>query len=510
MKIYLDESPPASGKTERKTMEIAQMPSKYLFITERIGRFDELIYDIRRFAAAKGTKPLIRKVHSNPSKGGISVGQKIAALPSEYAKHSHVIVLATHAAMLRSDFSGFNGWTIIVDEVPQFLDFEEKRTHLDAAFFKKYYHLEPLKDGWSSVRLSDIGKGLIAEDGEEGKGKALTAADVRADESHKHLTVFHSRIIEASREGSTRYVLCNLPDWDAMSGREVSWGWASVFSLWELEPFDRVELLGNRFRSDIGSILSETVTSQPIEWETLPPIEQKLEFMHRSVHIHYFSETRRSSKCSFETEEGQAMLSNIGAYLSKELPKGASIWTANDPSSAKIKMTPKQAIVQGGLPEEQYLPPRQSGTNMHQDKNHAAMIYSAKPSTHLISLLKMLQVPVEKWAQSVEHEAVLQFMSRTSVRNRGNTSPVHMWVYDRDQALYLKEHFDGLRHVTATMQWVEDGPEIPVQSKRGPKAAVRTAAEEAEYLSAKRRKDAERNRRNRAKKKKVAKARDAA
>jgi hypothetical protein len=110
----------------------------------------------------------------------------------------------------------------------------------------------------------------------------------------------------------------------------------------------------------------------------------------------------------------------------------------------------------------------------------------------------------------VEHEAVLQFMSRTSVRNRGNTSPVHMWVFDRDQALYLKEHFDSLRHVTATMQYVEDGPTIPAQSKRGPKTKVRTKEEQAEFVAAKRRKDAERNRRNRAKKKKVAKAREAA
>jgi hypothetical protein len=360
--------------------------------------------------------------------------------------------------------------------------------------------------------LSDIAKGLTTEDGEpcKIKGKGLTAADVRADESHKHLTVFHSRVIEASREGSTRYVLCNLPEWDAMKGRQVSWCWASVFSLWELEPFDRVELLGNRFRSDIGSILSETMTHQPIEWETLPPIEQKSEFMHRSVHIHYFSENRRSSRCCFESEEGQVMLSNIGAYLSKALPNRVSIWTANDSASQQIAMTPKMAMVRAGLSEEQYLPPRQSGTNKHKNKNHAAMIYSAKPSPHLVALLKILEVPVEKWAQSVEHEAVLQFMSRTSVRNRGNTSPVHMWVFDRDQALYLKEHFDSLRHVTATMQLVEDGPEIPAQSKRGPKATMRTTEEEAEFLAAKRRKDAERNRRNRAKKKKVELMRKAA
>lgn len=490
MKIYLDESPPASGKTHRAIQSITQSPCKILFITERTERFVELKRDIRNAASASCTKPIITSISSDSNDHGNTVAQKIERLPDEYANFSHVIVLATHAAMKRSDFSEFSGWQIIVDEVPQFLDFEEKRTHLDAAFFQKYYRLEPREDNWSVVKLTNA-------------GKRLTVASVRTDESHKHLGVFHARVIEASRDDPIRFVLCNLPKWADMSASKVTWCWASTFSLWELKAFDRVVLLGNRFRSDIGNILSEAMSVQPIEWEELPPLTRKSEFLRRAVHIHYFSETRRSSRCCFDSDEGQVMLGEIGGYLSQALPSDNSIWTANDSSVRANMRTPKCALVEGGLSDMNYLPPRQAGTNNHMGKSHAAMIYSAKPSPHLIALLKMLNIPVELWAASVEHETILQFMSRTSVRDKDNSSPVHLWVFDRDQALYLKQHFDSLDYVSSTMQLVADGPSIPAQGKRGPKAAVRTVEEQAEFDAARRRKDAERNRRNRAKKKQV-------
>lgn len=497
MKVYLDESPPASGKTFRAIQSITETKCKTLFITERVDRFNELERDMSRAALGFGTNPTFRKVHSNPEDRGNSVSRKIERLPEDYANYDHVIVLATHAAMLRSDFSGFAGWQIIVDEVPQFLDFEEKRTHLDEPFFQKYYLLEPFEDGWSAVTLSKA-------------GEKLSVADVRADDSHHHLAVFHARVIEASRPEPVRFVLCNLKNWEDMKSSKVTWSWASTFSLWELEAFDRVVLLGNRFRSDIGSILSQTLSVHSIEWEELPTLTYSQNFLQRPVHIHYFSESRRSSRCCFNSADGQIMLRKIGAYLSNALPQGQYIWTANNPTDGKSDMTPKDAMVAAGLPEKYYLPPRQAGTNQHLSNSYAAMIYSAKPAPRLIALLKMLNVPVDLWTASVEHEAILQFVSRTSVRHSGNSSPVHLWVFDREQAQYLKDHFDSLNYVRATMQLVEDGPEIPVQGKRGPKAALRTADEEAEYKAAKKRKDAERKRCSRAKKKKVANARGAA
>ena len=50
MKVYLDESPPASGKTFRAIQSITEAKCKTLFITERVDRFNELERDMSRVA----------------------------------------------------------------------------------------------------------------------------------------------------------------------------------------------------------------------------------------------------------------------------------------------------------------------------------------------------------------------------------------------------------------------------------------------------------------------------
>jgi len=493
MKIYLDETPPGSGKSYRAIDNSARQPCKILFITERIEQFEELAQEMHQATARHSTSPTIRHIHSNPGDRGNSVSRKIECLPEDYAHLDHVIVIATHAAMLRSDFSNFAGWQIIVDEVPQFLDFEEKQTHLDAAFFQRHYKLDDLGDGWSAVTLTEA-------------AQEISAADVRADESHAHLAVFHARVIVASKGDSTRFVLCNLPEWDAMENRKVKWCWASTFSLWELEAFDRVTLLGNRFRSDIGSIMSDALSVKPVEFIELSPVQHPKEFMRRRVHIHYFSDVRTSSRACFESDAGQKMLGEIGVYLARRMPQDGFIWSANDSVSGDSLMSPRQAIQSSGLAASRYLLPRQAGTNAHKHISHAAMIYAAKPPPNLVSLLRKFGVPDELWTASVEREAVLQFMTRTSVRDPDNAAPVHLWVFDRQQALYLKEHFDRLDYTVASLEMVEDGPVVPMPSKRGPKPATRSPEEQAAFDAERRRRDAERNRRNRALKKKLNKA----
>ena len=172
MTIFYDDSPTGAGKTHRQIEYITNRECKVLFIVERIDRFKELRLEIDKCATINGTRPWVRTINSQSGNRSNSVARKIEALPHDYADHSHVIVIATHAAMLMSDFSDFAGWEIIVDEVPSFLDFEQKKTHLDQAFFDQYYLLTPLADGWSGVEATKA-------------GKELTPASVRADDSHK-------------------------------------------------------------------------------------------------------------------------------------------------------------------------------------------------------------------------------------------------------------------------------------------------------------------------------------
>jgi hypothetical protein len=95
-----------------------------------------------------------------------------------------------------------------------------------------------------------------------------------------------------------------------------------------------------------------------------------------------------------------------------------------------------------------------------------------KASPNLVALLDVLGIDRRAWERSIEHEAILQFVTRTSVRDPDNCSPVRLWVFDRDQALYLKTYFDGLGFASATMSLVADAPAIPAKQKCGRKATV--------------------------------------
>lgn len=365
---------------------------------------------------------------------------------------------------------------MVIDEVPAFLDFEEKRTHLDADFFVRHYRLEHVIDRWHSITLTD-------------EGENVTATDVWADDSHSHLRTFHARVTEASRPGAKRVVLSNIANWGEMSNKKIQWCWASVFSLRELEAFDRVEVLGNRFRSDVGSILAERLEVNDIEWEALPPPKNTRSFTPRRVNIHYFTE-RTASKSFFASTAGREALKCVGEYLGDVLPEDKAIWTSNQ-TAIPGAPTPKVLL---GLPEKNYLTPRQAGTNQHMGANSAAAMYSAKPTANMRSFLSSLGIDEKAWTRSTEFEAILQFVTRTSVRAEKDGTPVDFWVFDREQAQYLKEYFDALSHTTATMNWVPTAIDLPAKSKGGRPRVARTPEEQDAWRKEQRQKDAARKR----------------
>lgn len=476
MKVYYDESPAGAGKTERAVLGITRSKCKALIVTERKESFPELRKRIVAFASQQETHPSIRLIHGETDNSAGSVAKEVENLPTYYSDVDHVIVIITHSALLQSDFSGFSGWRIVIDEVPAFLNFEEKATHLDAPYFSRHYALRQVSDLWYAVEPTP-------------EGANLTPADVRADDSHNHLGVFHSRILEAARPNATRYVLCNLPQWSAMEKRKVKWCWASTFSLRELAAFDHVELLGNRFRSDVGSHLSRFFDIDDVEWVELPPLPTR-SFATRRVHISYFSDQREASKSLFQQEGGQVTLRAIGVYLRSVLTPRHSIWSANDVSE-RDQPSPKECL---GLPSNDYLKPKQAGTNEYMGFSQAAMIYAAKPSSNLRSLLNACEIDPSLWTRSVEHETILQFVTRTSVRDPNSTAPVHLYVFDRAQAEYLLEYFAALPHVSATTSHVSLEVDVPSKQKVGRPRKIRTPEEQVVWENEKRLKDRDRKR----------------
>ena len=464
IKVYYDESPAGAGKTERAINNIVKSSCRTIFVTERKESFPEIDERIRKSASIMGTSPFIAHIHGDMECLGRSVSKAVAEVPDRYAGIDHVIVIITHAALLTSDFSGFAGWQIVIDEVPAFLDFEEKTTHLDSAYFSRYYHLEHVSDDWCMVTATT-------------SGVALSVADVRADDSHSHLDVFHARVLDASRPNSGRYVLCNLPDWAAMEERKVKWCWASTFSLRELAAFERIELLGNRFRSDIGSMLTRFFDGDEVEWEPLPPLPNLRQSVKRSVLIHYFSD-RQAAKSFCGGDKGQSALREIGKYLATVLPTGSSIWSAND-TAVHGQPTPKKVL---GLPADASISPKQAGTNRFSKLSDAAIIYAAKPCPNLRGLLLALKIDPAAWTRTIEHEAILQFVTRTSVRDPANATAVNLYVFDREQAEYLRAYFEDLAHVEVVVSQIPLTVAIPPKSKGGRPPTIRSPQEQAKWL----------------------------
>jgi hypothetical protein len=484
MKVFVDDSPTGYGKTDRAIQRITQNELKIVFVTERTESYTELYLRIKESVKSHGKKPVIKHISSETQNRGGSVSTEIASLPLTHFDTRHIIVLITHAALLKSDFSDFAGWQIVIDEVPRFFDFSEHNTHLDEAFFLKNYRLEEVNDAWHAVKLTDY-------------GKKLSVADVSSDDSHNHLTVFHTRVIQASQPDKKRFVMCNLPSWESMTERKVKWCWTSSFSMTQLAPFDRIELLGNRFQDDVGSEVTQFFDGDGVEWVNLPPLDKVRHFHPRNVHIGYFSD-RCSSRHLFDTERGQAALTKIGLFLRENLPEGNSIWSANDPAGKN--RTPRDLL---NLPASDWVSPRQAGTNKYSKLSHAAIIYSAKPCPNVRSFLNAVDINPETWTKSTEYETILQFATRTSVRDPNNASDVIIWVFDRQQANYLKDYFDTLPHVTAKLKSADIALGLLPKSKGGRPRIQRTPQEQAAYEANRRQKDMVRKRSERMKRAKA-------
>ena len=163
MRAYIDERSMGAGKTYDAIERLITCKCKALFITERIESFDEVESTISKASIRLGVKPIVRRIHAGDLQWSNSVSREIEELPDFFRHADHVIVIASHQAMLRSNLGDFHGWRIVIDEVPQLLDFENLRTHLDADFFETHYQLAAFDEGWSSVTLTKAGDDIIVK-----------------------------------------------------------------------------------------------------------------------------------------------------------------------------------------------------------------------------------------------------------------------------------------------------------------------------------------------------------
>lgn len=463
MDVTVNDAPPGSGKTFQAINRMISFPARYLFVPERKETIRTIAEECRQYADLRGRHVQVWPVISGelPASHN-SVREAVEALPNLYRDEPHVVAIITHTALMMSDLSDFQGWHIVIDEIPAVLTVQEVQTLKDTAFFADHYTLEPL-DGyadWSIVGLTP-------------QGRRLTSRHLYQDDSHRHLRSFHSRVLESDAHDCRR-VVCNLSDWDQMGdvtetvsgkiGRQ--WVWGSLFTLSALEAFATVTILGNRFSESLSyKLLVEAAANDGLDvrW-TFRRSARPIPWARRAVSVLYFSD-RRASRYHLMSETGRVHIARIDAFLADSMST-ASIWSTNGSFAVSFSR----------LSRANFQPPKQAGSNEFIGCNEAAIIYSAKASPNVRGLLSCHGVSEADWTSTNEHETVLQFLTRTSLRDPNSSEPVTLYVYDRAQADYVGERLGSLSHVDLTVSHVDLGV-CTAQRPRGRKPVALSAVE---------------------------------
>ena len=474
MKITVDDAAPGSGKTFSQIQSMIAFPARYLFVAERVESLNTIVDQCRKSALARGRSIRIDSVRSGDvGTSNSTVNEGVERLPNYNRDDPHVIVAITHTALLMSDLGDFSGWHLMIDEVPTVLDSQPLQSLKDYAFFEEHYTLTPL-DGyaeWSIIGLTPT-------------GRKLTSRDLYHDDSHRHLRSFHNRVFESETSGRRR-VVCNLTSWSQMGERVETkesgkgarpWMWGSLFTLNTVSAFATVTILANRFSDSLAyKLLDEAARADGLNVEWLPRTTKRPQtWERRRVRVHYFT-NRNATRYHFESEDGRAHLAGIDAYLAERINPTGFIWATNDRFVSAFPT----------LPEDRRQQPKQAGSNEFTSCNEAAMFYSAKASPDLEGLLHTLKVTKEDWVKTNEYETILQFLTRTSIRNPASSQDLDFYVYDYAQARYVADQLATGSHIDLEIIRVDLG--CTTEKKKLGRPVVTKTAEEIEALAARKR-----------------------
>lgn len=469
MRIQVDTSPVGVGKTQRAIELMVGIPTRYVYACEKVEMMQEIASRILAASTSATSLPVIVMIHRG-NHSIANVGRQIADLPGESAAHDHVIALITHEGMMASEFVGFEGWTLIVDEVPSMIAMHPYRTPTDLAFFETNYVLTPASDDpderWSLVTLTDA-------------GKALDLGALSKCEGHSYLHQFHRRCRDP-RMGP----VVNLRSWEEMTEKRREWVWWSLFQPSQIASFSNILFLGNGFTKSVSFSLFD---NGEIEWNEVYNLGNR-PLRHRNARVVYYSD-RPTSLSYLASEAGQDDLGKIAAHVAASTVE-PMFWSANDRT---------KAAVERHLDPSAYRTPRQAGTSALMAYHCAAIFYAAKPSREIEQAIRGLGSNADQWVATNEYETILQFLTRTSVRDVSSTADVTLHVFNRDQARYLKAFFDAQPHITCTLEKVDLDLSTQVRKAPGRKALVLTPEEREAHAAEKREKHRLRMRERRAK-----------
>lgn len=410
---------PGSGKTELLISEMATNPARYLVAYPTMRLISEAEKRINAAAKAAGTSPVVVTVHSR-KKAKFPVAEAISALPTIHTGE-HVVVLVTHQGMMDADLNGFEGWTLVIDELPASVLNGSMPIPVTSRVLDEVYTLTPVGDGWYRVGV---------------KEDALGNAD--ADEFFRK-SPFHRR----ARQGR---LFIDVPGFAALVGDRTAVNWYAAWTLDEVAAFDRVTIAG---ASVLDSLLLRTATGIDLEVKDISPVRTA----KPHIIIRYYADQHGGSSTFWQTELGQTCLSAVAADLAE---RDIAYWSCNDVITADLAEV-------GG----RKVPPKMAGSNILRQMESCAFIYSAKALLTDIALRSVYGLTKDDIKRQRETEDVWQFAWRGAIRNPDFGGRYVVYLYDHEQATTLATMFASVG-ITAELELIETAATSVVRERAKP------------------------------------------
>ncbi len=425
---YYTDGACGSGKTYQALSKIVLSGGKHLFVVDRKETMAERQATLTGIALQTGHEMPTLCVASGDDRNikQFGVRRRIHDLPADFDRQPDVCVFVTHEAMRLCDFTEFTDWSIWIDETPDILDNESINIAVSHVLFERLYDLEPVLNddgttsGWSEIKPKDT---------------SVDLAMIASDDVAQAMRSLHRRVQEAASTGR-RNVIVNGTSWADFAGKKCNWH--SVWSPELIGNFQSVTFLANAFRDSL------TFQIMQAKWPNIEWVEVRTnagrDFKPRNVTIHYYADSHVASRNLFSSDAGKSNLAAVCADINERVSGRDHIWMCNRSQDDRIPLVGRK------------LSPKQAGSNEYKHVSAATCIYSVKPDKDQRKVYDLLGVDPAYYTETNERETILQFACRTSARDPDSTTPIDLFVYDWEQALYLLRYFErDLRgYATAT------------------------------------------------------------
>jgi hypothetical protein len=452
------------GKSEWMLNRVGNAPGRYIIalpkidvIVEMSKRLEKLFGDLRacvgyQFKTIHSDGKVLRDeddTDSDDFNGRMTVQQQLAEFKAVIDKgvdgkrYPYVVLFITHAAMTQTDWSGWNDFEIIIDEIP-----DVYINYVDA--FYSTHHV--LKDYVEVIdEISNFYQLGLTQ-----KGVSKFEKDGKVDRIESSI----EGLLESINNKNLK-VYANKQTWNNSALEKISF--LRLLDPGFLTHFKSVIILGDEFTKSLMYLVWKKTfdvefTAHP-DWK---PARKRMVPLKKRVFIHYWSDAdeneRRASKTLFDSDAN--ILGQMKDWTLDNVCVGESQSIITTPSNHKkkfdLELPPEFRDVvnedTGGIdtvcviksPPLRWLQPKVHGLDKYKGLRKAVWMAAMRPSGLEVAFLSaVLGITEEEIIYWREYNSLYQYVMRIALRDYESGAQCHVYVWDLIQAKYLEGRFGG-------------------------------------------------------------------